>query len=337
MKDIKYVVFLMMIIAIAISIYTTVQPNDYTITRTKIINAPAGVIYNEVVNLNTWKEWNTWVKDSKNVIDSSYDHEKNNIYSWENNGLIGQLKTISTNLNTSVSQEIEISEYPTSNINWEFKKINPETTEVQCTVIGKQLSFGFKANAIFSGGITNLIAPHYDNSLNLLDKKVLRSMKRHSINVEGISNYKGSYLLKNTTSCKAEDFSTKKKELLALLGHYFSANNIIASGPPFVMYYNNNKQDSLIHFSCAIPTLNKVKPKDTSIVSNYLKDFKALKTILKGEYKNLPEAWKTTFKYQKETELQLDKTQVAIEVFLNEKTSTPNPADLRTILYLPLK
>ena len=60
MKIIKYLLFLVLILFIAGSIYIATKDGDYKVQSTSLVNAPASLLYNEVADLENWKTWNAW-------------------------------------------------------------------------------------------------------------------------------------------------------------------------------------------------------------------------------------------------------------------------------------
>ncbi len=339
MKYIKYLLFILLIAIIAIAIYVAVQPNEYNVSRTRTIEAPASVLYNEVIDFKNWEDWNAWVEE-KPEMTLNYPEQTEGAggsYSWEDEGLTGKMKTIETNPNKSITQEMQFGDYPKSDVTWQFTPNPDGSTEVKWSISGKDLPFGFKAYAAFTGGMDKQIGPYYDRGLELLEKKVVESMKQYSVTVDGITEHGGGFYLYNTTSTKIDDFKAKMQEMLPKLGQYFAKNKLIPSGAPFVIYHNWDLENNSVMFSCAMPTADRVITTESTILTGQLKPFKALKTTLKGNYTNLEEAWNTAMKYQKDNNLESEENGVALEVYLTDPTNTANPADWITEIYLPIK
>ncbi|MGB6268588.1 MAG: SRPBCC family protein [Olleya sp.] len=338
MKYLKYLLFLLLIGVIATAIYIAVQPNSYQVEKSKTIQAPASLIYNEVIDFKNWEDWNAWIEE-KPEMTISYPEKTNGIdgsYSWEDEGETGTMKTTDANPNTSISQEMQFGEYPKSDVKWEFTPNEDGSTEVKWTISGKNLPFGFKAFAAFTGGMEKQIGPYYERSLELLNRKVVESMKQFSIKVDGVTTHSGGFYLYNTTSCKMDDFKAKMQDMLTKVGQYFANNKIIPSGAPFVIYHKWDVENNSVMFSCAMPTADRVITTDSNILTGQLAPFDALKTTLTGNYTHLEEAWNTAMKYQADNNLIPDKTGVALEVYLTDPTNTPNPADWITEIYLPI-
>jgi len=64
MKALKYILFLLLILTIGISIYVVVQPNSFEVTKERNINAPAAVIYNDLIDFRNWERWSPWLEKS---------------------------------------------------------------------------------------------------------------------------------------------------------------------------------------------------------------------------------------------------------------------------------
>ncbi|WP_255449809.1 hypothetical protein [Seonamhaeicola sediminis] len=67
MKAFKYVLFLLLIGIIGISIYIAVQPNSFEVTRTRTIEAPAQVIYSNVIDFKNWADWSSWIETDSDI------------------------------------------------------------------------------------------------------------------------------------------------------------------------------------------------------------------------------------------------------------------------------
>lgn len=59
----KIVKWLIIIVAALLALFLTITfflPKEYEVRRTVLIEAPAPVIYDQVVDLEAWQEWNPW-------------------------------------------------------------------------------------------------------------------------------------------------------------------------------------------------------------------------------------------------------------------------------------
>ncbi|OUR96068.1 transcription activator effector-binding protein [Flavobacteriales bacterium 33_180_T64] len=339
MKAFKYILFLLLIFFIGIAIYIAVQPNSFEVKRTKTIQAPASVVYQNVIDFKNWEAWSSWVEADPDLKITLPEHTRgiDGSYSWEDKDGVGIMKTTDTKSNAIIIQEMQFADFPKSDVRWDLKPINDGTTEVTWSISGKDLPFGFKAFSFFMGGMEKQIGPNYERSLEKLDSILAADMKKYSINVEGVTHHSGGFYLYNTTSCKMDDFKQKMQEMMPKIGGYAISNNVSMAGTPFVIYHKWDLENNTVMFSCCIPTTSKITTAETDVLTGQLEPFKAVKTVLKGNYENLQEAWDKTMIYIKENNLVQPETGPALESYLTDPISTSNPANWITEIYLAVE
>ena len=336
MKAFKYILFLLLIVIIGTAIYITVQPNSFEVTRTRTIKAPAAVIYDNVIDFKNWEAWSSWAEADSDMKITLAEQTKgvNGSYSWEDKDGIGTMTNIKAEENKSITQEMQFAEFPKSDVSWSFKANDDGSTDATWTISGKDLPFGFKAFAIFTGGMENQIAPHYERSLEKLDSIVISDMKKYSVKIGNIEQHGGGYYLYNTASCKITELADKIQEMLPKIGNYAMTNKIKMAGAPFLYYHKWDEENNAVMFSSCVPTTTKVVSNDSDILTGQLAPFKAVKTTLKGHYDHLKEAWGTTMKYIPENGLKFTESGPMLEIYLTDPKNYPNPADWVTEIYI---
>ncbi|PNQ73370.1 transcription activator effector-binding protein [Hanstruepera neustonica] len=339
MKAIKYLLFAILILVIGISIYIAVQPNSFEVKRTRTINAPSAVIYNNVIDFKNWEAWSSWVeKDPETVITlGDTTAGVGGSYSWVDSHGLGKMTTLATNPNQSIEQELQFEDFEPSKITWNFEPTDDGKTNVTWKMNSEKVPFMFKANALLKGGFDNMIGPDFERGLEKLDSLIVESMMKYSVKVDGIANHGGGYFIYNTTSCKMDDIEAKMTEMLSKIGSYAMKNRIAMAGAPYVNYHKWDEANNAVIFSCCIPTTNQVITTESDILSGQLEPFKAVKTTLKGNYTNLKEAWDETFKYIENYQLVPKETGPMLEVYLTDPESKPNPADWITEIYIAIE
>jgi effector-binding domain-containing protein len=339
MKAFKYLFFLLLILIIGTSIYIAVQPNSFEVSRTRTINAPAAVIYNNVIDFKNWEAWSSWVEADKNmkITYPELTRGVNGSYSWEDKDGVGSMKTLEIIPNEFIKQQMHIADFPASDINWNFKLNDNGTTDVTWTITGKDLPFGFKAYTAFTGGMNKQIGPHYERSLEKLDSIVVANMKKYSITVNGVTNHSGSYFLYTSTSCKIDELTRKIQEMQPKVSDYANKNHIAMAGAPFVNYIKWDEENNAAIFSYCIPTTDRVITTEGDILTGEFQSFKAIKTTLKGNYSNFKEAWDSTMKYISANGLEFAENGPMLETYLTDPMNTPNPADWITEIYIAVK
>ncbi|WP_339624597.1 GyrI-like domain-containing protein [uncultured Winogradskyella sp.] len=339
MKFLKYILLLLLIAIIGFSIYIAVQPNSFKVTRTKTIDAPQAVIYNNVIDFKNWEAWSYLTDYHPETVTILAEKTKgiNGSYAWQNNKGNGSITTVKTNLNTSITQKMQFGELPESEVNWNFKTNEDSSTEVTWTISGKNLPFKFKMLSALMGGMEKQIGAHFKNGLTKLDSVLQAEMKVYTINVKGITAHSGGYYLYNSTSGKFSTYKENMKVMLPKLGAYALTHNIAMAGAPFILYHKWDKENDAVIFSSCIPTNSKIVLDEPDILTGKLESFKAVKTVLKGDYANLEEAWETTITYITENNLEMIEGGQMLETYINNPTDNPNPADWITEIFVAIK
>ena len=340
MKAVKYIFFLLLIAIIAIAIYIAVQPNAFNVTRTRTIQAPAAVIYDNVSDFKNWEAWSSWVEKDPDMVITIPEQTKGKggSYSWEDKNGVGTMKTVETKPNESITQVMQVAEFPSSDISWNFKQNTDGSTDVTWAISGKDLPFGFKAYTAFMGSMEEQIGPEYERSLEKLDSIVQADMKKFSVQVDETTTQRsGGYYIYNTAATTLGDFKNKMSTMYPEVIGFAQKNNIQMAGAPYVLYHKWDEDNNAVMFSCCLPTTAKVITTDSNILTGNLEEFKALKVTLTGSYDYLEKAYEAGDKAIKARGLEQDENAALLESYLNTPANTPNPADLKTEIYFPIK
>lgn len=340
MKALKYILLLLLLIVVAGSIYIATLENNYNVKRTKVIDAPADVIFNKINEYKTWPEWSPWLgQDPEAKL--TYGEKTSGVgasYIWTGDIMgEGNMETLSVSMD-SISQRITFIKpwESTSNVSWKLKPTE-NGTEVTWSMNG-EMDFMFKAAMAFKGGMDEQIGPDFEMGLMKLDSVVQVEMQKYSVTVNGMTTRGGGYYLYQTTSCRMDELPQRMAEIMPKVDMYAKNNSITKAGPPFTLYHKYDTENNAVIMSVAIPVTERIiTDKDSGILTGRLEPFMAIKTTLKGDYKNLKEAWDITYNYIEENTHKVEPGVPAIEVYLNNPLDIRNPAELRTEIFVPVK
>ncbi|MEM6514991.1 MAG: SRPBCC family protein [Bacteroidota bacterium] len=340
MKALKYILFVLLILIIGLAIYIAVQPNSFDFKRSRIVEAPAPVVFNLVNDYKAWPRFSPWMEQEKdaNLTYGDKTSGEGASYSWEGEILgKGNMQTESVVSNESIEQDINFIEpfESSSDIKWTFEP-SEKGTKVTWAMSGKQ-DFMTKMYVAFAGPIEKTTGPDFERGLFKLDSIATADMKKYEINVEGVTQHSGGYYIYSSTSAKMDDFKVKLAELMPKVGGFASANNITVAGNPFVIYHKWDVENNAVIFSCCIPTTTQVITSEGDILTGQLKPFKAVKTILKGDYEYLRKAWEKAMDYVKTNDLNEPETGISIESYVSDPMMIPNPANWLTEIYLEVE
>lgn len=337
MKFLKYFFFLLLILIIGCSIYVAVQPNSYDVTRTRTINAPAAVIFNNVNDFKNWESWSPWVEKEPDLA-ITYPEQTSGVggsYSWLGKDGTGEMKTLSLSTYDSIYQEIKFEDFPPSNVYWNFVK-SENGTDVTWGMKSESVGFMLKFYALISGGMDQMIGPDFERGLEKLDSVVVNNMKAFKIELNGITEYGGGFYLFKTTNATSGNISSVMGQQYGSISMFMAQNNISFNGMPFTLYHEMNMENGTVIMSNGIPVKEKIAiTGDSDILCDYMPKLKVLKATLKGNYTNLPEAWKAVMNYLVENNLQQSKHK-PFEIYTTDPGDFPNPADWITEIYIPI-
>jgi len=223
MKFLKYLLFLLIIVAVGLLIYTAVQPNEYDVKRTKLIKAPASIIYNNINDIKKWDNWGPW-HDKDSTIVTTYSDNTVGVgakSSWTSKDGPGNMKLISTVANKSVDLKMQFYDYNPTDVYWTLDEVDGGTN-VTWGMKNTKNPFIFKLFSVLSGGMDNMLGEMEGNGLNNLEKVVLEDLKNNpipkfklsNVSIENLpaKNFIG-YLQKTSTTAALEDMTKIFKEL----------------------------------------------------------------------------------------------------------------------------
>ena len=336
MKALKYIILLLLILVIGFSIYVAVQPNTFEVTRTKTINAPQAVIYDNIIDFKNWEDWNSWAEAKPETKIMLPENTKGigGSYTWEDEDGIGTMKTTATIPNSSITQEMQFADFPKNDVTWNLKANEDGSTDVTWTISGKDLPFGFKAFATVMGGMESQIGPHYERGLVMLDSVLQEDMKRFSIEIKGVSEYGGGFYLYKTTNANSQNISAKMGQNFGAIMQFMGSQGLKQSGMPLTVY---NEMAETVVMSNGIPINERIEvPADANVSLGFMPNMKVLKTTLTGNYTNLPKVWEATMKHLAEQGFEQSEYK-PFEIYSTDPGLYPNPADWITEIYIPIK
>ncbi|MBE9491085.1 MAG: GyrI-like domain-containing protein [Bacteroidetes bacterium] len=177
MKILKYVLIIVAVILIGGWALVATQPDSYDVNRTRLIKAPASVIFNNLNDFKNWEEWGPWQEEDPSIV-VSYPEQTSGIgasYSWTSNDGPGSLKTVALVENKSLDQKIQFDDFEPSDVYWRLEEIE-EGTNVTWGIKAEKTPFMFKLFAAFSGGMDGMMGPMEEKGLENLDAVIMEEL-----------------------------------------------------------------------------------------------------------------------------------------------------------------
>jgi len=342
MKILKYLFFLLLIIFIGASIYIATKNGSYQVQEQRMIAAPQEVLYNEVNDLTTWKEWEPWWNGAEDMIinygDKTIGEGANYEWSSEEMG-DGSLVTTKANPHGSIEQQVTFKTTfgeSTSVISWSFEKQN-DSILTTWTLKGDQ-TFLEKAAFLFEDeSMTQRLQPVFKQGLDNLEEQIRKEIESYSINVDGVTQHGGGYYLYITTASRLSQIAGKMEDMTNDVSNFMNSNNIEMTGKPFILFNERNEDRGTAIYSAAYFTPSEViTPQDSQVLNGFMPNQKTLKTTLKGDYEYLQEAWDAAYQYIQENDLVVMEDAEFFQVHVTGPKDNANPAEWITHLYIPL-
>ncbi|WP_353777814.1 GyrI-like domain-containing protein [Winogradskyella sp. 3972H.M.0a.05] len=180
MKALKYILLLLLIVVIALGIYTAVQPNEYDVKRTQLIKAPTDLVFNNVNDFKNWESWGPWYDDDP-TIETTYPENTSGegaSYSWTSKDGPGNMKTVGVEKNKMIAQKLQFADYEPTDTFWRFEE-TPEGTNVTWQMKADEVPFMFKFFGVLSGGMDNMLGPMMERGLVKMDSVMQLEVKAY--------------------------------------------------------------------------------------------------------------------------------------------------------------
>lgn len=337
MKILKYIFLLLLLTAIASTIFIATQKSNFSISKTTIINSKKAVVFNYVNDYKNWENWYVWENNNTN-IKLVYQNKTSGVggnYYWSGTDGIGKTRTIFVRENDSIVQKTDFNG-ANSDSHWIFKDTIGKT-KVTCISKG-EMPFMFKIYAFLNGGIEKVVGAKLEKSLINLDRSLDYELNTFSIKPNGIVTKKSTFYLHQTINCKISRLNYNLNIVIPNLTTFSKENKLNLNGKPFVIYNSYDLKSGITNVSICVPIQNRIFTSSGSDIScSELKAFTAFKTTLIGDYSHRDSAWK------KATELLLKEKQVQnksipmMEIFTKGITNGKRPSKWETAIYIAIQ
>lgn len=336
MKIVKYIFLLLLLAAIAVTVFIATQDGKYNIRQEKVVNAPLDIVYNYVNDYKNWENLGllTNADTTAQYTYSEITTGKGATMSWQKNDTKGKVQTLNATGNDSISQKLLINDL-NSDVSWHFKD-TIGGTKVAVELRGK-LTFTEKAYSLLNGRSNTNYKASLKKGLDNLTTFLVSELKAYNTEVKGLVTKKQAFYLGQTATSPLADVHKNLSNTFSKLAAFAKENKITITGAPFILYKNINKELQTATYTYCIPIKDEIF---TAAGSEYeggnLPSFTALKTTLKGDYSHMPKAWRAANNYIAEKALQENTTAQYVEVYTKSSIQSRRPSQWITDVYIPI-
>lgn len=341
MKILKYLFFLLLLVFIGGAIYFGTKDGSYEIREKTEIEIHPELVFNKVNDLSSWKDWSPWKKEKTDDIFTTAEKSKGEgaSASWDGKEK-GNVETLKIIPNSEIEQRLvqkNTSGKRTSKMTWDFEPTE-KGTEITWTIRGEHSLTEKIYLALKNINFDKILYSRMQFALQDLKEEIEENTKKYSIHVDGISHYGGGYYMYMTSAGQQSEIQTRMEPMMKEVSDFMEKNNIPASGKPFILYNEIDPETHTVIFSTCFPVRERViTPESGGIVSGFMEPVTAVKTTLKGNYKNMPEAYIQAEEYIENNDYQIDDSRRIFEVYSSDPNEIHNPADWITEIYIPVR
>lgn len=219
-------------------------------------------------------------------------------------------------------------------LHWKFKKT--KTGTLALVTIKGDLTFKEKIYSVLNGGITSYVGPQIEESLVKINDYLVNELGNFDIKVQGLVNRPETIFIEQKDSCLVKDFPKKSKALLKTMKAFIKNNHIETLGVPFVIFHNS-PNGSTMKFAMCVPVKDEIlTTPESQIQGNKFESFLAVKTILKGDYSHMKNAWAKTRNYINTNKFTEDKDAIYLGIYKKSAPEVSEPSKWETEIYIPI-
>lgn len=341
MKILKYLFFLLLIVFIGGAIYFATKDGNYDIQESTIVEAPIELVFDKVNEYKTWENWGPWKKEDPTMVFNYSDKTTGEgaSYSWNGEEGDGSMRTIQVVPNQLIRQELTL-QTPAGerkpDVYWEFKEVEGGT-QVTWGVRGEHQLMDKAYFTLTSTDFEKQMRDMYAAGLSGLKQSVLDDMEVYAVEVNGLTQYSGGFYMYTTAAVNQSALSDKMATMFGTVMQFMNSNNIPQAGMPMTIYNEMDNQNGSFIISCAIPVSSRIiTPADSDVLCGFMPAQTAIKTTLRGDYKNLGEAWGKAEAYIAKNNYTKSDDGVPFELYVTDPGEYPNPANWITEIFIPV-
>jgi len=334
---------IVVILIVGAVVYVTLQPSDYNVSRSKVIDVPPSMAYTAVQDLKSYELWGPW-HDEDTTIVVTYAKQTEGIgaeSSWTSMEGPGKMWITEATPNEKVVLKLQFEDLEPNDMLWSIKEKNGQS-EVTWTMKDENAPFVFKMASAFTGGWDNMFGPMQEQGLENLEDMLMEQKNKataFSFTTPELTMLEGGTFvgIKHTTAIDDEGmsalFSTSMPKVAQeLMSKGFSYDDFT----PGAIYYVWDEENNTTELMIGLYVKNGLeKLGDTELQQHKFEPTEAVKVSKFGNYGNGDMEAHTAINdmmMEKELELNLP----VVELYVNDPADV-KPSEIQTDIYYPVK
>jgi len=306
----------------------------YHVERTIIINKPIETVRDSLRDYKQWPRWSPWLimEPDATLTYSDRQGQVGANYGWSG-VLVG-------------AGSMELMEVHEATLKMQLNFVKPFKStadvgfELEAVEEGTKVIWGMDGHLPFfmfwmTGKMKTFIGMDYDRGLLMLKEYLETGIVASYVHIEGTFPMKEQKYIGIPRSCAIKDIGEVMKKDFEALYAFMEQNNLSMQRVPFSIYNTFDIFKGESSYVACIP-LEDALDIDSTWVRGTVEGCDALKTMHKGAYLHLGNAWMTAISFARMQKMKTRKTPVGYEYYPNNPYDTPKE-ELITEIYLPLK
>ena len=328
MHYLRFIFGVLFISLIVLVLYIKKLPNTYKVERSIYTSIPAPTIYNYLYDFENWSEWNPWIiEDPEMKLSFSQNKSNQPEYRWEGKEGNGTMKTLKTNAQFEIEQQMTFEGFSTSNVRWNIKK---DSDSLHWIMEGR-MNFVMKIFSLQMGKMETIIGPYYKKGLYAIDRILTTQLNKHRFEYKDTVVLPKQFYLSRTFESDKASLDSLIKIGSQELYEFAESKNLNITGNLFAIIPPSDFKNS--SWSIGIPIDEYFKTNHPDLKCRYSKERMALKGVHLGPLKNIKLSWEIMIEKINLINPKLQYYPITIYK-VNEK-SNPDPLVWETELLLP--
>ncbi len=312
-------------------IYLASLDGKFHARRKREMPVPVDEVFNTVLDLKTWPEWNPWLihEPGAKIVASDNCNQEGGSYSWDGKVVgAGKLSHVAITPNKSIRQQIEfIRPFKSTNqVNWYFEA-KADSTLVEWEMEGS-MPFLFR---FMAKNIAPMIAKDYDLGLALLQGYLQPDSPHPRLSFRGKETLDDFHYWAIPFNGNLRDLESNRKTSLATLESAAGAD----VGLGLTIYREIDNQQAHFRAEFAVPVPGTLP--ECGYPTRQFNGGRYFQIELLGSHEFLPLAWYAAFSHCRMHKIKLDKSRPSLEIYHKKPESVEDSNQVRSILYLPIR
>lgn len=342
MKFLKYLLFLLLIVASGVLLFFATQDSNFEISESHNLEAPPEVIFNFLNDYKNWAHFGTWNDDE--TLQMSFSQVTSGVgasYSWksEKSGK-GAMETLYVEPYEKIVQKMVFNgslKDEGYQVIWQIEP-KPLESKVTWSMSGK---WGLIEKIIFYFNDIDMeyrLSQMFTKSLISLENAIENKLNLHSIDVAGLTLQPEGFYLSSSMMVKIDEVNETLEQLYQRLSYFMESNAIEATGPHFLLTNTIDDIENSVLITVGFPVEDFILlPEDTAFYSGYFEETAVVKVRLAGSISFMEEAIYQAENYIENYNLTRLENKPLIVKYIVSIKDTDNPLEWITEIFIPVE